>query len=136
MNAPDFVLESALESQLARDGLVFLADFLTVAVTERPGNVDALAELGHTLSLLGRVEEGLTIDRQLVRLVPDNPEAHYNLACSLALTNTPEEALDVLEHAIDLGYTDLAHLERDDDLLSLRQRPRYAELVARLTARG
>jgi len=134
VDTPEFLLDRDLASRLESDGLDFLIEFLTVAVRERPENVDALAELGHALSRSGRFAEGLAIDERLVRLVPENPEAHYNLACSLALTGAPEAALDTLAHAIELGYSDVDHLEGDDDLASLRSHARYAELVARLRA--
>lgn len=134
MNPPEFVLDPGLASSLERAGLEFLVDFLTIAVDEHPANVDALAELGHALSRLGRCEEGLTIDRRLVGLLPENPEARYNLACSLALCGRPDEAFAALEHAVDLGYTDVDHLQHDEDLRSLRSSPRWAALVERLTA--
>lgn len=43
--------------------------------------------------------------RKGVKLLPDDPTWHYNLACSLAyFANRTEEAFDELETAIDLGF--------------------------------
>jgi Flp pilus assembly protein TadD len=119
-------------SRLARRGLEFLAEFLEIARRHRPENVEALAELGHVYTRLGRYEDGLAVDRLLVGLVPDHPTVHYNLACSLALCGRAAEALDHLETAVRLGYRDGEHLARDEDLRSLRPEPRFRALLAEL----
>ena len=115
-----------------RPGLEFLAEFLETAIKHRPDNVEALAELGHVYTRLGRLQEGLEVDRTLVRLVPDNPTVHYNLACSLALSGAPGAALDALETAVRLGYADADFLIEDGDLASLRQDPRFEALLRKL----
>lgn len=117
-------------------GQEFLAGFLRAESERHPGNVAALAELGHALTRLGRFQEGLEIDLKLVRLDPLNPVVHYNLACSLALQARVDEALDALERSAALGYDDGAFLERDEDLAALRDEPRFRELVRRLQAAG
>jgi Flp pilus assembly protein TadD len=113
-------------------GYEFMAEFLEVAIRHRPANVEALAELGHVYTRLGRLDEGLEVDRLLVSLVPDNPTVHYNLACSLALSGRSKQALDSLETAIRLGYSDADFLREDSDLTSLRDDPRFVDLVRRL----
>jgi Flp pilus assembly protein TadD len=115
-------------------GLEFLADFYEASRRHRPDNVEALAELGHVYTRLGRYQEGLGVDRVLVGLVPSNPTAHYNLACSLALCGQTVEALDALDEAVQHGYQDGAHLAADDDLATLRDEPRFRALVERLSA--
>jgi Flp pilus assembly protein TadD len=86
------------------------------------------------LTRLGRLEEGLAHDRRLCELVPGDPTAHYNLACSLALLGHLEDALSELELAVELGYDDPAHLARDEDLVRLRGMQRFQDLIARLNA--
>ena len=115
-------------------GVEFLVEVLRAHVGRHPRSLDALAELGHALTRLGRVDEGLDVDRQLVRLVPDNPTVHYNLACSLALTGRKDDSLDALETAVDLGYDDSEFLREDDDLQGLRGELRFERLVRRLEA--
>ena len=125
-------LPGSLQQELERLGLRFLADFLAVETLRNPRNVDALAELGQIYSRLGDWEKGLGVDRQLVRLVPENPTVHYNLACSLAILGHTDEALDALERAVRLGYCDPDYMVEDSDLESLRREPRFHELVSRL----
>ena len=115
-----------------RVGLEFEARFYAAVARRTPENTEALSELAHVLTRLERFEEGLQIDRLLVRLAPENETAHYNLACSLALCQQPAEALDALETAVVLGYEDVGHLLADGDLVSLHQEPRFQDLVARL----
>lgn len=117
---------------LERIGLEFLADFLTRAARHREDDVEVLAELANTLTRLGRHEEGLTLDRRLVELLPDDATVRYNLACSLALCQASAAALLELERAVELGYRDADHLLADEDLRNLREEPNFLKLVERL----
>lgn len=126
--------ESPVHPAFERIGLEFLADFLGRAARHRPDDVEVLAELATTLTRLGRHEEGLSLDRRLVDLLPDDATVRYNLACSLALCHASAAALLELQRAVDLGYSDAEHLLADDDLSSLRQEPNFLALVARLRA--
>lgn len=127
-----FDLDPPARQRVDRLGLEFLADFLGTQVERRPSDVDALIDLGHVLTQLGRFAEGLSIDRRLVRLLPEEPTVRYNLACSLALTGERERALDCLAQAIDLGYDDAGFLRDDEDFKGLRGDPRFEALLARL----
>jgi len=126
----------AARARIEAAGLEFLADFYGAEARRRPRNVAALTELGQVLTQLGRYEEGLRVDRELTRLLPEDPTSHYNLACSLALLGETEKACDALERAVELGYDDLEHLLADGDLGSLRDAPRFARLVARIGERS
>ena len=85
-----------------------------------PDDAEVLEALGHLLTRSGRLSEGLAADRRLVELRPDEPVAHYNLACSLALVGDVEAALERLRHAMSLGFRDVAFIRKDRDLKSLR----------------
>ena len=68
--------------------------------------------------------------RKGVKLLPDDPTWHFNLACSLAyFAKREEEAFDELETAIDLGFRDRKQIEDDTDLKRLSGLPRYKELL-------
>ena len=68
--------------------------------------------------------------RKGVKLLPDDPTWHYNLACSLAyFKNRSDEAFDELEKAIDLGFRNADAIAADTDLKRLETLPRYGELL-------
>ena len=126
-------LSQSAESRLEESGLEFLVSFLEVESRRHPQNLEALAELGHALTRLGRIREGLEVDRRLVRLAPENSTVHYNLACSLCLLDRPVEALDALERSVELGYDDAGHLLDDQDLQILREDPRFLAVIRLLS---
>jgi Flp pilus assembly protein TadD len=129
---PPLGIDRSLRAKLDRLGEEFLADFLGREVERHPYNAGALADLAHVLTRLGRLEDGLAIDRRLVRLEPENPTVQYNLACSLALLQRADEALDALERAVELGYDDAEHLLADEDLAALRGEERFVGLARQL----
>jgi len=112
----------------------FGVKFCEAVLESDPDHVEALAFLGNTYTTRGKYERGAVLDLRLVRLRPHSPRARYNLACTYALLGRPEEAFDELERAVDFGFGDAEHMTRDDDLASLREDPRFGELVVR--ARG
>lgn len=60
--------------------------------------------------------------RQLV-LQPGNFVIMYNLGCALAMRGESEQAADFIVRAVEHGFTDLAHMERDPQLASVRDEP-------------
>ncbi|MHC4470137.1 MAG: TPR end-of-group domain-containing protein [Planctomycetota bacterium] len=56
----------------------------------------------------------------------------YNLACCQARLGEPEKALESLERAVEKGYRDAGHAGRDPDLASIRERPEFKALCARM----
>src|SRR5271165_6097031 len=60
----------------------FEIDFLSRVLERDPFYVDALRVQANNLAAKGQFARALQIDRRLVRLVPDNAIAWYNLACS------------------------------------------------------
>lgn len=59
----------------------------------------------------------------------ENVNNFYNLACAYALTKDKKKALKSLQKAVDLGFTDLALLESDEMLDSLRRDKAFIALV-------
>lgn len=87
--------------------------------------------LGELASRRGLHERALELDRRLVARLPVDFLARYNLACSLALAGRADEAILCLGEAFRLGYDDVAHMEVDPDLASIRERPEFRALVGR-----
>lgn len=103
------------------------------AVLRRNRNYSDVVEiLGGLYTKHGRIADGLRMDRRLVRLLPDNATAHYNLACSLALSRRRTDALRSLRQAVALGYRDFDWMQQDPDLESLKNRPAFQALLEEL----
>lgn len=100
------------------------------------GYTDVIEILGGLYTKTGRIADGLKMDRKLVRLQPDNETAHYNLACSLALTRQKAAALRSLKVAIELGYRDFEWMMQDPDLDSLKKHPAFAALIAQVKSQN
>lgn len=71
-----------------------------------------------------------TATRSLVELQPDNFVHAYNLGCILARRGSAKEAGEWIAKAVELGYTDLRHLQRDPDLKGIRDDPNYKALLS------
>lgn len=97
-----------------------------------PGYAEVIELLGGLYTKTGRVADGLKMDRKLVRLQPTNSTAHYNLACSLALSKRPAEALDTLRIAFALGYADYEWMRQDPDLNSLKGNPEFRKILEKV----
>ncbi len=97
-----------------------------------PGYTEVVEILGSLYTKHGRIADGLKMDRRLVKLQPANATAHYNLACSLALSRRKSDALRSLRNAIDLGYRDFAWMQQDPDLEALKAHPEFLSLLDQL----
>ena len=113
----------------ALNQLDFDIDFFERLLARRPDAVEVLRVLAELVSRKGLLDRAVELDRQLVVLLPNDFLARYNLACSLARAGRPDEAIDSLSRAILLGYDDLAHMEADPDLESLRNHPDFQALL-------
>jgi tetratricopeptide (TPR) repeat protein len=109
--------------------LDFELEFFGGILERRPDYLDVLRVMGNNLTLKGRYGQGLQIDRRLVQLRPNDPLAHYNLACSYALLKRPDQALRSLRRAVELGYRDFRYMLEDRDLDSIRHDPRFRQLM-------
>jgi tetratricopeptide (TPR) repeat protein len=107
----------------------FELDFFGGVLERAPDYVDVLRVMGHLLTLKGRYAEGLQVDKRLVGLRPNDPLAHYNLACSYALLKRNEPALKTLRRAVELGYRDFRYMREDRDLDAVRHDPRFRQLL-------
>ena len=117
---------------MEKEDLLFEIEFLEGIRAREPDNVEVLTLLGHDYTQAGLLPQGLEMDLRLASLRPFEPIVHYNLACSLSLTGDTDGAVQALEKAIALGYTDHQHLLGDPDLAALRGDPRFASLLTRL----
>jgi hypothetical protein len=96
------------------------------------GYTEVVEILGGLYTKHGRIADGLKMDRRLVKLKPANATAHYNLACSLALSKRKTDALRSLRQAVELGYRDFDWMLQDPDLEEMKAHPGFLALLEQL----
>ena len=97
-----------------------------------PNFAQALIALGEIYTKKGLYDKGLNIDKRLLKLKPDSPIVHYNLACSLSLLGDISASFKAIKRAIDLGYDDFPFMHNDPDLSNLRSDERFLELIKKV----
>ena len=84
--------------------------------------------LGDDFTKRGQFNDGLKIDEQLSRLLPEDSMVFYNLACSYSLTDRIDDSITALNKAVHLGYDDSKWMDTDPDLNKVRTDPRYRSI--------
>ena len=106
--------------------------FYEKLIKSQPDHIDALTALGDAYTKIGEYKKGLIIDKKLVALRNDDETVFYNLACSYALLKMTDESIMALTRSIELGYSDVMHLQKDRDLDNIRTDERFQELITQL----
>lgn len=112
------------------DTFQFEIDFCRSILKRDGKDLDTLEMLAGYYTKAGRIDEGLELDRKLVRLDPDNAVSHYNLACSLALKKRSRAAMNALRKALEKGYRDFNWIMQDPDLSNLQEEPSFVALLS------
>lgn len=112
-----------------RNQVDFELDFYTRVLAGAPEFHEVLRAQASNMTTRGRLQEGLAVDKKLVAIRPEDPTAHYNLACRYALLKQADLALVTLRAAIELGYRDFRYMEEDHDLDSIRKDPRFRAIL-------
>lgn len=108
--------------------------FLEAIRRRRPADDRVWRALAELYTRVGRFEDGLREDKKLAQAFPAEPDVWYNLACSHALLGEVDAAFNALRTAIDLGYENIEWILEDDDLKSIRNDPRFQQLLDLLSA--
>jgi adenylate cyclase len=111
-------------------------------LAQDPSNGAAMGFCCNALALLGQAESAKGWMSRALLIEPDNANMRYNFACTLASQlNDRDGAIEILGplfERISIGL--LNHAKADPDLDSVREDPRFKEMVAaaeeRLTAAG
>lgn len=82
-----------------------------------------------SLCRTGRKAEGLEWAERARQIDSEDAGVLYNVACVYALEGQAERALDCLEQTMRAGFGDRSWIERDPDLATLRDEPRFRALV-------
>lgn len=107
----------------------FEIDFCESILKQQQDYPEVLELLAGYYTRAGRIDDGLALDHKLVALQPENPTAHYNLACSLVLKDRKADAVSELRVAIGKGYDDFTWMMKDPDLKGLHAFPPFQSLL-------
>ena len=107
-------------------------NFLRQLEKRLPNDIELLQVLADLYTKNNLIKEGLEIDLHLSRLDPEDSVIWYNLACSYSLNKKINKAFESLFKAVDLGYNNLSHIKKDQDLNNLRHDLRYEEVLKRI----
>lgn len=110
---------------------------------DHPDTLESRTSLAWLFVEQGRYDDA---EQQLLELVevgrrsprgrdPGVGDALYGLAGLAARRSESERALDYLSRAVESGYSDLAHIEEDPDLDSLRDSQEFRKIIARIHER-
>ncbi len=97
-----------------------------------PDDIRALYMLANGLVALGQRDEGLVWARRALALDPEEPMLLYNIGCIYALAGMTDEALECLDRSVRRGLTQLGWFANDANLDTLRDHPKFRELMSKL----
>ena len=97
-----------------------------------PDNARARVLLAGTHADFGRRDDALRELEIAVAFDPEDPSTLLNASCVYALLGLKTEALEMLGQAVRNGYWHADIIERDPDLISLRDEPEFQQLLAGL----
>lgn len=100
--------------------------------TGDPKNGLAWYRFGYALHVQGLLDEAIVAHKAAAEFPKVKANALYNLACAYGLKKDANQACDALEKSIVAGFADLATLEQDADLASVREEARYKKVVEQL----
>ena len=95
----------------------------------QPDNPGLCFAYAYALHMAGDYEKAIEAHQKSATFDQTRSIALYNLACAYALTGHTEEALEALKGAREAGF-DISAARSDSDLESLRDDPRFKELLA------
>jgi adenylate cyclase len=94
-----------------------------------PHDTRALCIGANQLSNVGEVDQGLAMAEEALVRGENEPLVLYNIACFFALKGETDRSIELLKRALERGWGDRAWLETDSDLDSLRDDPRFQQIL-------
>ncbi|MCB9058609.1 MAG: protein kinase [Calditrichae bacterium] len=83
----------------------------------------------------GEKEKAIEAAKKVVEIDPDDGLALYNCACTFAVLNMKEEALNYLETALESGFSKIGEwVKSDPDLESINTDPKFQDILLKYNA--
>ncbi len=98
-----------------------------------PNDARALYLGGTVLSQLGEMDKAIEWCKRALVIEPNDSSVLYNAACIYSLSGKIDQALDYFEGAINSGFASKEWIGTDTDLDSIRNKPRFKKIMAKLT---
>jgi tetratricopeptide (TPR) repeat protein len=113
------------------DGTIVFVVGGTVGEAFEGGGWDSFA-VADTYRQAGRLDDAKAVMEAVIAEQPDYWAVHYNAGCLQALAGNPDAAIDHLRRAreLDTDGDSVRYFREDEDLDSLRDDPRFQELLA------
>lgn len=100
---------------------------------------DTVAQSGscrqYALHLLGRDAEALEWMDKIIAADSIESGSYYDKSCLLARMGRLDESVVALRKAFENGYRSFAHIEHDDDMDAIRERPEFKRLIEEYKAK-
>jgi tetratricopeptide (TPR) repeat protein len=136
VDAPAGTLVVLRDPTVKRAATAVDEDTLVLAVGGKPGEAFRPSAWESYFSAAplakeGRFEEAIELMRRDAEAHPDHPALLYNLACYEALADWRDDALEHLARAVELSPRFREFAADDEDFASLRDDPRFSEVLSR-----
>lgn len=125
-----YVLRAMVNYELGLNELVTFD--LSTAIELDPGNAVAYRSRGWIQHAQGEYYGAIADYRRALELIPTDYNTQYNLACTYALLGDASSAIEALEVAVSLGYSNLDWMEEDPDFDQVREQPVFQEGMDRI----
>jgi beta-lactamase regulating signal transducer with metallopeptidase domain len=132
---PTEAQRAALES-FGVSGFEELEQLARAALARDPGDGRALYRLGWALFGQGDLTAAAAAFEEQYARAWTPSYASYNAACCYAQLGDADLAVTWLERSVASGYDDPLQIESDEDLASLRDDPRFQDLIEQLAAQS
>jgi tetratricopeptide (TPR) repeat protein len=136
VDAPAGTLVILRDPSVRRGATAVDEDTLVLAVGGKPGEAFRPSAWESYFSAAplakeGRFDEAIALMLRDAEAHPDHPALLYNLACYEALADRRDDALAHLARAVELNPRFREYAEDDADFATLRDDPRFTEVVSR-----
>jgi uncharacterized protein (TIGR03067 family) len=122
-------LAAEADRSLQKGDFAKAAELLQKIVDQDDENDRAWHLLGFALHSQNKLDEAIKAHEKAAESEYFGAISLYNLGCAYSLKKEPDKAFDYLKQAAKAGYLDTDQFKKDKDLDSLREDPRFEQLM-------